>query len=120
MLRKYRVCNLQLNRCSSIMNNLSRVTSGSCTTATITSWAKDISTYIKSIDSNHLVGLGDEGFFNEPNGPNFPYQYIFLFLCGRLCCSRPSSRGGEGIDFDANLAISSIDFGTYHVCHSEY
>lgn len=72
------------------------VTSGSCTTATITSWAKDISTYIKSIDSNHLVGLGDEGFFNEPNGPNFPYQ------------------GGEGIDFDANLAISSIDFGTYH------
>lgn len=72
------------------------VTSGSCTTATITSWAKDISAYIKSIDTNHLVGLGDEGFFNEANGPNFPYQ------------------GGEGIDFNANLAISSIDFGTFH------
>ena len=61
------------------MNDSSRVTSGSCTTATITSWAKDISAYIKSIDSNHLVGLGDEGFFNEANGPNFPYQYITLF-----------------------------------------
>lgn len=24
-------------------------------------------------------------------------------------------RGGEGIDFDANLAISTLDFGTFHV-----
>ncbi|KAK7438645.1 hypothetical protein VKT23_017978 [Stygiomarasmius scandens] len=24
-------------------------------------------------------------------------------------------RGGEGVDFDANLAISSIDFGTFHL-----
>ena len=24
-------------------------------------------------------------------------------------------RGGEGIDFDANLKISSLDFGTFHV-----
>jgi hypothetical protein len=24
-------------------------------------------------------------------------------------------RGSEGVDFDANLVISSIDFGTFHV-----
>ncbi|RDB16956.1 putative mannan endo-1,4-beta-mannosidase F [Hypsizygus marmoreus] len=71
-------------------------TSGSCTPATITAWAKEISAYIKSLDSNHLVGLGDEGFYNQPGAPTYPYQ------------------GGEGIDFDANLAISTLDFGTFH------
>ncbi|KAF9005377.1 mannanase [Hymenopellis radicata] len=72
-------------------------TSGSCTTTTVTSWAKDISAYIKSIDSNHLVAIGDEGFYNQPSAPTYPYQ------------------GSEGIDFDANLAISTIDFGTFHI-----
>lgn len=92
-----------------------RTTSGSCTTATITAWVKEISAYIKSIDSNHLVSLGDEGelrhsepykagilstspgFYNQPSNPSYPYQ------------------GTEGIDFDANLAVSTIDFGTAHV-----
>ncbi|KAF5354742.1 hypothetical protein D9756_005256 [Leucocoprinus leucothites] len=72
-------------------------TSGSCTTTTITNWAKEMSAYIKSLDSNHLVAIGDEGFYNRPSAPTYPYQ------------------GSEGVDFDANLAISSVDFGT---CHS--
>lgn len=71
-------------------------TSGTCTTTTITKWATTISAYIKSIDPNHLVAIGDEGFYNEPSAPTYPYQ------------------GSEGIDFDANLAITSIDFGTFH------
>ncbi|PPQ65193.1 hypothetical protein CVT24_011377 [Panaeolus cyanescens] len=74
----------------------SGTSTGTCTTTTITNWAKEISAYIKSIDSNHLVALGDEGFFNQPNGPNYPYQ------------------GSEGVDFDANLQISTLDFGTFH------
>ncbi|KAF9564905.1 CEL4b mannanase [Agrocybe pediades] len=69
---------------------------GTCTTTTITNWATEISAYIKSIDSNHLVAIGDEGFYNQPSAPTYPYQ------------------GSEGVDFDANLAISSIDFGTFH------
>ncbi|RDB24327.1 putative mannan endo-1,4-beta-mannosidase F [Hypsizygus marmoreus] len=71
-------------------------TSGSCTTTTVTNWAKTISAYIKSIDPNHLVGLGDEGFYNQPSAPTYPYQ------------------GSEGVDFDANLAIDTLDFGTFH------
>ncbi|KAG6840902.1 hypothetical protein C0991_003363 [Blastosporella zonata] len=70
--------------------------SGTCTTATITAWAKTMSAYIKSIDSNHLVAIGDEGFYNQPSAATYPYQ------------------GSEGVDFDANLAISTIDFGTFH------
>ncbi|KXN90624.1 Mannan endo-1,4-beta-mannosidase F [Leucoagaricus sp. SymC.cos] len=71
-------------------------TSGNCTTTTITNWATEMSAYIKSLDKNHLVAIGDEGFYNQPSAPTYPYQ------------------GSEGVDFDANLAISSIDFGTFH------
>ncbi|KAG6895607.1 hypothetical protein C0992_000377 [Termitomyces sp. T32_za158] len=69
---------------------------GTCTTTTVTAWIKTFSAYIKSIDSNHLVAIGDEGFYNEPNGPNYPYQ------------------GSEGVDFAVNLLIDTVDFGTFH------
>jgi len=69
---------------------------GTCTTTTITNWISEISAYIKSIDTNHLVAIGDEGFFNEPTASTYPYQ------------------GGEGIDFKANIVIKTIDFGTFH------
>ncbi|KIJ67924.1 glycoside hydrolase family 5 protein [Hydnomerulius pinastri MD-312] len=71
--------------------------SGTCTISTITTWAKTISAYIKSIDSNHLVGMGDEGWINDPGNSDYPYQ------------------GAEGIDFVANLAITTLDFGTFHL-----
>ncbi|KAG2354587.1 glycoside hydrolase family 5 protein [Suillus spraguei] len=48
-------------------------------------------------DSNHLVALGDEGWFNLPNATDFAYD------------------GSMGIDFNTNLAIDTIDFGTFHL-----
>nr|AGV52632.1 Man5A [Irpex lacteus] len=72
-------------------------TTRTCTTTTVTNWISDASAYIKSIDPNHLVAVGDEGFFNEPSNPSYPYQ------------------GSEGIDFNANLAVRTIDFGTFHL-----
>ncbi|KAL8948322.1 MAG: hypothetical protein Q9222_005483 [Ikaeria aurantiellina] len=73
-----------------------------CDTSVITSWAKNVSAHIKSIDSKHLVSLGDEGWFapshQTPSGVN-SYGY----------------GGAKGIDFDANLAIPDIDFGTFHM-----
>lgn len=63
---------------------------------TIYNWATEISAYIKSIDSNHLVGLGDEGWFQWASPPTYPYA------------------PGVGIDFELNLQISTLDFGTFH------
>jgi len=72
-------------------------TSGNCTTTTITNWIAEMSAYIHSIDPNHLVAVGDEGFYAIPGSTDYPYQ------------------GGEGINFTANLAIPTIDFGTAHL-----
>ncbi|RLN90737.1 hypothetical protein BBJ28_00021266, partial [Nothophytophthora sp. Chile5] len=51
--------------------------------------------YIKTLDSNHLVASGSEGFMNTDSS-------VYLYS------------GVSGVDFDANLAIDSIDYGTYH------
>ncbi|KZT72191.1 glycoside hydrolase family 5 protein [Daedalea quercina L-15889] len=74
-------------------------TSGNCTAVTVTSWIAELSEYIHSFDDNHLVGIGDEGWYAIADDSDYPYG------------------GGEsiGINFTANLAIPTIDFGTAHV-----
>ncbi|KAK4691085.1 mannan endo-1,4-beta-mannosidase, partial [Phenoliferia sp. Uapishka_3] len=58
---------------------------------------EDQATYIKSLDSNHLVAIGDEGFFaSTTSSSDFLYN------------------GGSGMNFTGNLELSSIDFGTFH------
>ncbi|KDQ56244.1 glycoside hydrolase family 5 protein [Jaapia argillacea MUCL 33604] len=73
------------------------IKSQNCTTATMTAWIDDISTYIKSIAPNTMVTIGDEGWFNNPSlVDNWLYD------------------GFNGIDFEANLQLKNIDFGTFH------
>ena len=38
-------------------------TSPNCDAALITNWVSEISAYIQALDTNHLVGVGDEGFY---------------------------------------------------------
>ena len=68
-----------------------------CPTSVITEWAANISAYIKSIDPRHLVTIGDEGWMVAPYGDG---SYVYS--------------GIEGLDFVKNLAISTIDYGTFH------
>ncbi|KAJ7270478.1 mannanase [Mycena rebaudengoi] len=74
--------------------------SATCNSSTISTWAANISAFIKSIDKNHLVAIGDEGFINAAVAHNFDFPYQGDTI---------------GVDFAANMAISTLDFGTFHM-----
>ena len=60
-------------------------------------WVDEMSRAIKKLDSNHLVAVGDEGFFNRL----FPMKEYY--------------DGRHGADFDQFLQLDAIDFGTLHL-----
>jgi len=74
--------------------------SDACTTDTLTSWADDISKFIKSIDSNHLVSVGDEGFYCDPEATDETHW---------------TENCGEGVDTLALTALDEIDVMSYHL-----
>jgi mannan endo-1,4-beta-mannosidase len=72
--------------------------SADCTTDTVTAWADDISTFIKSVDGRHLVSAGDEGFFADAPGTD-----------------DWTRNGGEGVDTVKLAALKNIDVMSYHL-----
>ena len=71
--------------------------------ATVTKWVEEMSAYIKSIAPKQLCAVGDEGFMKLDG---------FVPYAGE---GSTSYDGYEGEDFDALLAIKSIDYGTFHL-----
>lgn len=71
-----------------------------CPTSTIYNWAKEISEYIKKLDTKHMVTLGDEGWF-APADDIGDGSYAYS--------------GAEGVDFVLNLGIKTLDYGTLHL-----
>ena len=65
-------------------------------------WAADMSTYVKSIDQNHLVTIGDEGYKAHPSSADEAAQYQWM------------SNGSKGVDFERNIALPNIDLATVH------
>jgi endo-1,4-beta-mannosidase len=63
---------------------------------TLTSWAREMSSYLKSIDQNHLVAVGDEGFLD---GPSQHWTY----------------HAQNGVDHRALSALPAIDYATFHM-----
>ena len=68
-----------------------------CTPSLMTEWVEEISVYIKGLDPRHLIGVGDERFFNEPGRGDWAYN------------------GTHGVDTEAFVKPETIDFGTYHI-----
>jgi hypothetical protein len=62
----------------------------------ILDWVAEMSSWLRKQDPNHLIAVGDEGFYSRGSG-------------GQLY------NGSHGTDFDAFLALPNIDFGTYHM-----
>jgi mannan endo-1,4-beta-mannosidase len=66
------------------------------TNSTITDWVAEMSAFIKSLDRNHLVSVGDEGFFNG-GGDHWTYK------------------ANDGVDHVALTSAAGVDFGTFHM-----
>jgi mannan endo-1,4-beta-mannosidase len=79
--------------------NASLPTSGTCTADTLTSWATEMSAYIKGIDPNHMLSIGDEGFHPGVGGNSSQWPYNIT----------------DGVDHARLTALPNIDFGTYHL-----
>jgi mannan endo-1,4-beta-mannosidase len=67
-----------------------------CDLDVLTNWVSDSAAYVKSLDSEHMVTTGEEGFGLDGDG-SYPYQF------------------GEGGDFNATCADPNIDFCVYHL-----
>lgn len=74
-----------------------------CNVSVVTQWARKTSKYIKSLDSKHMVAVGDEGFgMNVKMGEfkdssDYPYEFY------------------EGTDSASLIALPDIDVGTFHL-----
>ncbi|KAI0473749.1 glycoside hydrolase superfamily [Xylariaceae sp. FL0804] len=68
-----------------------------CDTSVITDWAAATSAYVKSLDADHMVTLGGEGFGLATGDGSYPYQFT------------------EGNNFTQILAVDTLDFATLHL-----
>ncbi|KAL7143838.1 hypothetical protein ABFS83_08G218400 [Erythranthe nasuta] len=64
---------------------------------TFQNWVAEMSGYVKSIDRNHLVEIGLEGYYGESKKSVNPNGYIV------------------GTDFISNSRVPTIDFTTIHI-----
>ncbi len=65
---------------------------------TLLGWVSEMSSFIRSRDSNHLIGVGDEGYFKH-----------------RFASGDSLNNGSFGVDCEKLLGISTVDFGTCHL-----
>ncbi|KAJ3315955.1 hypothetical protein HDV04_000163 [Boothiomyces sp. JEL0838] len=81
---------------------------GNCGPSDITSWIDEMSGYIKTIDTNHMVAIGDEGFFDNGHFSGgysgSPYGDLF--------------RGVN--DFERNAGLPHIDLLSFHAYFDQW
>jgi len=67
-----------------------------CNSTTIATWIDEMSTYIKSVDPNHMVAVGDEGFLVDD-------------------VNHWSHKGEAGTNHEQFCGVRNIDFCTVHM-----
>ncbi|WP_186315993.1 cellulase family glycosylhydrolase [Catellatospora sichuanensis] len=72
--------------------------SASCTPATLTAWADEMTRHVKSVDAKHLVGVGDEGFY-----------------CDDPASADWTTNCGEGVDSVALGKLPAVDVVSFHL-----
>ncbi len=78
--------------------------------AVLRDWYQEIAQYIKSIDSNHLVGTGEEGFDDGTPSEYTVEDYSNTYVL----------RAQLGTSYIQNTAIPEIDFGSAHWYPNEW
>ena len=85
---------------------------GGVTAPQFAAWVTTMSQFIKSIDSNHLVSVGDEGFgignagtYGPPVNSSDPNYWNYYYPWGNW----------EGYNWTQLLQISTIDYGSVHL-----
>ncbi|THV04866.1 glycoside hydrolase [Dendrothele bispora CBS 962.96] len=71
-------------------------------TELISKWYKEQSDFVRSLDPLHLITTGGEG------------QFFWRNATGALANDN-NFNGAAGEDFDLDLTLENIDFGTYHL-----
>lgn len=69
----------------------------------VTSWVLEISAYVKRLAPMQLCSVGDEGSFNRTDETPFMNEGRHMY------------NEIEETDFDALIALKTIDYGTYHM-----
>lgn len=62
-------------------------------------WLKDTAAYVKTLDRNHLVATGEEGY--KTAGDTQKHSWLH--------------NGSKGVSFEKNVSIPDIDFATVHL-----
>ena len=68
-------------------------------------WASEMAAFVKSIDGNHLLGTGEEGYDTSPLG----YSDVATVYNGNYW----TLDGNKGVSYTRNTAIPHIDYGTF-------
>ena len=92
--------------------NEPRSTDNLATKGTVYDWAKEMSEYVKSIDSNHMVSVGDEGCLRYDSNNKEDMQMLEDL---GVNFNWTNWGGGMGTDFERMLSIETIDFATPHL-----
>ncbi|MEX1062147.1 MAG: hypothetical protein WEC12_00975, partial [Balneolaceae bacterium] len=78
--------------------------------AVMRDWYREIAQYIKSIDSNHLLTTGEDGFDEGVPSDYSVDQYSNRYVL----------QAGEGTSYSMNIAIPEIDYGNAHWYAEEF